>query len=81
MKEKFHKVLFDEPNGIISIDGHKLNSVTNAEIKINEFGRPSEVTISFHADVTLIPPDREKLEAETESRTKSKRRFKLLSKR
>lgn len=73
MKNKFPKVIFDEPNGVISVDGHELNSVTKAKIKISKFGRASEVTISFCADVTLIPPDREKLEAEMESRIKSKR--------
>lgn len=80
MKGKFPKVLFDEQNGIISVDGHEFNSVTKAEIKIVSFGKASEVTITFRADVTLIPPDREKIEAEMESRIKHKHRFRLLSK-
>lgn len=73
MKGKFPKVLFDEPNGIISLDGHDLSCVTKAEIKIGVFGKPSEVTITFRADVTLIPLDREKIEAEMESRIKEDR--------
>ena len=78
MGEKFPKVLFDEPNGIIRIDDHDIKCVTKAEIKVGSFGKPSEVTITFRADVTLIPPDREKIEAEMESKIKSKHRFKKI---
>lgn len=77
-----HKFIMDSINKKISLDGCELNTVDAISITPMCDGRScSKVTITFRADVTLIPPDREKDNTEMQNKTNSKRRFCLLSKR
>lgn len=56
-------VVINQQDGAITVDGEKINFfnyVTGTKIKITEFGSLSEVkiTLTFHANVTVIPPDK-----------------------
>ena len=53
------KLLLDEVNKTIKIEGINIDTVTNINIEINDFNHESMVTMKFAADVTIIPPIRD----------------------
>ncbi|MCI5946619.1 MAG: hypothetical protein MRZ39_06980 [Oscillospiraceae bacterium] len=53
------KMVLDETNGVLTLNGVPIDPINDTKIKIDNFYDESEVTLTFLADVTLIPPKRD----------------------